>query len=120
MIGSSRAVRVWAYPGPTDLRKGFDRLVTVVEQQLELDALSGDCFLFVSKDRRSSKVLTWDGTGLCIYHKRLGRGRFAAIWDRADTGALKLTMTELALFLEGANLRGRLPLSPAPLSTDRA
>ena len=119
MIGSSRAVRVWAYPGPTDLRKGFDSLVAVVEQQLKLDALSGDCFLFVSKDRRSSKVLTWDGTGLCIYQKRLGRGRFAAIWDRADTGTLKLTMTELSLFLEGANLRGRLPLSPAQVSVDR-
>lgn len=120
MIGSSRAVRVWAYPGPTDLRKGFDSLVAVVEQQLKLDALSGDCFLFVSKNRRSSKVLTWDGTGLCIYQKRLAHGRFAAIWDRAQTGTLKLTMTELSLFLEGANLRGRLPLSPAQYLVDRS
>lgn len=118
MIGSTRSVRVWAYPAPTDLRKGFDSLVALVEQQLNLDALSGDCFLFVSKNRRSSKVLTWDGTGLCIYQKRLGRGRFAAIWDRSSAGALKLTMTELALFLEGANLTGRLPLSPLQLSRE--
>lgn len=119
MIGSSRSVRVWAYPGPVDLRKGFDGLVAVVEQQLRLDALSGDCFLFVSRDRRSSKVLTWDGTGLCIYQKRLARGCFAAIWDRVETGVLNLTMTELALFLEGADLRGRLPISPAQLSVRR-
>lgn len=119
MIGSSRAVRVWAYPGPTDLRKGFDTLVAVVEQQLHLDALSGDCFLFVSRDRRSSKVLTWDGTGLCIYQKRLARGQFAAIWDRVETGALTLTMTELSLFLEGANLAGRLPLSPSQILVER-
>ena len=73
----------------------------------------------MSRDRRSSKDLTWDGTGLCIYQKRLARGCFAAIWDRADNGALKLTMTELSLFLEGANLRGRLPLSPEEISRNR-
>lgn len=119
MIGSSRVVRVWAYPGPTDLRKGFDGLVAVVEHQLKLDALSGDCFLFVSRDRHSAKVLTWDGTGLCIYQKRIARGQFAALWGRADGGTLALTMTELSLFLEGANLAGRLPLSPAQISYQR-
>jgi transposase len=115
MIGSSRLVRVWACAGPTDLRKGFDSLVALVQQQLRLDPLSGDCFLFVSRDRRSAKVLTWDGTGLCIYQKRLGRGRFADLTAKADAGTLKLTTTELSLFLEGANLRGRLPLSPAQI-----
>jgi len=102
-----------------DLRKGFDGLFALVEQQLKLDALSGDCFLFVSRDRRSSKVLTWDGTGLCIYQKRLGRGRFAAIWTKGDNSTLRLTMTELSLFLEGANLQGRLPLSPTQLFVER-
>lgn len=117
MIGSSRAVRVWAYPAPVDLRKGFDGLVTLVEGHLKQDALSGDCFLFVSKNRRSSKVLTWDGTGLCIYQKRLARSRFAALEAQAE-GTLTLTVTELSLFLEGANLRGRLPLSPAQINAD--
>lgn len=115
MIGSSRLVRVWACAAPTDLRKGFDSLVALVKQQLRLDPLSGDCFLFVSRDRRSAKVLLWDGTGLCIYQKRLGRGRFAALWTDADAASVKLTTTELSLFLEGANLRGRLPLSPAQI-----
>lgn len=119
MIGSSRVVRVWGAPTPVDLRKGFDGLVALVEQQLGQDALSGDCFLFVSRDRRSAKVLTWDGTGLCIYQKRMGRGQFAALWDRVEAGVLKLTLAELSLFLEGADLRGRLPLSPAQLSRVR-
>lgn len=120
MIGSSRAVRVWGMSAPVDLRKGFDSLAGLVEQQLRKDVMSGDCFLFVSRDRRSAKVLTWDGTGLCIYQKRLGRGRFAPIWDRLDGGVLTLTLAELSLFLEGANLAGRLPLSPVQLSRIRA
>ncbi len=119
MIGSSRAVRVWAYPRPVDLRKGFDGLVALVEGQLRLNALSGDCFLFVSRDRHSTKVLTWDGTGLCIYQKRIARGQFAALWGDAAGATLKLTTTELSLFLEGANLTGRLPLSPMQISVNR-
>ena len=94
-------------------------MLAIVVQQLKLDALSGDCFLFVSRSRRCSKVLTWDGTGMCIYQKRLGRGQFAALWGKPDDPTLKLTMTELSLFLEGANLRGRLPLSPAQIGVDR-
>lgn len=111
---------MWACAGSTDLRKGFDSLVALVQQQLRLDALSGDCFLFVSRDRRTAKVLTWDGTGLCIYQKRLGRGRFAALTARAGEATVRLTTTELSLFLEGANLRGRLPLSPAQICVGRA
>jgi transposase len=65
--------------------------------------------------RTRAKVLLWDGTGLCIYAKRLEQGRFACLWREATAGApLRLTMSELQLFLEGSALVGRVPLSPAP------
>ncbi len=54
----------------------------------------------------------WDGTGLCIFQKRLERGRFAALWRRRDDGVVSLTMSELALMLEGCRLEAKLPLSP--------
>jgi len=56
---------------------------------------------------------------MCIYQKRMGRGKFTAIWERVESGVLKLTLAELSLFLEGANLKGRLPLSPPQLSRNR-
>jgi transposase len=115
VIGSTRALRVWAYPAPADLRKGFDGLAGLVATQLRQDALGGDCFLFVNRHRTRAKVLLWDGTGLCVYHKRLEQGRFAALWPRdghADT-TRTLTLSELALFLEGCALLGRTALSPA-------
>jgi transposase len=49
---------------------------------------------------------------LCIYQKRLERGRFACLWARAGTDAVELTMSELALFLEGCELVARQRLSP--------
>lgn len=117
MIGSTRLVRVWARSVPTDLRKGYDGLFGLVANEIRLDPLGGDCFLFVSRNRTSAKVLLWDGTGLCIYAKRLAKGRFAALWGQPGQPALEMTSTELALFLEGADLKGRLPLSPPRYST---
>jgi len=111
ILGTSRAVRVFAYPEPVDLRKGYDGLFGLVKTGLGRDPLSGDLFLFASKRRNSCKVLMWDGTGLCIFQKRLEQGRFAVIW-RDDGGVVQLTASELALFIEGCELIGRRRLSP--------
>lgn len=116
MIGSTRSLRVFAYPAPADLRKGFDGLQGLVVRELGREVLSGDCYLFVNRTRTRAKVLVWDGTGLCIYMKRLERGRFARLWrgigdEGADT--VELTMSELALFLEGSRMVGRVDLSPS-------
>ena len=118
MIGSTRQVGVWAYGAPADLRKGFDGLSALVTQALQRDPLSGDCYLFVNATRKRAKVLLWDGTSLCIYAKRLERGRFACLWREAERRDVRLTMSELQLFLEGSALVGRIALSPAPFVVD--
>jgi len=112
MIGSTRAVQVHAYGAPVDLRKGFDGLCALVRDHLQKDPLAGDLFLFVGRDRHRAKVLLWDGTGLCIFAKRLEQGRFACLWREEKQTPLRLTVNELQLFLEGSTLVGRLPLSP--------
>lgn len=113
MIGSTRQVGVHAFAAPADMRKSFDSLSLLVTEGLGRDVLSGDLFLFVSKNRKRAKVLYWDGTGLCVFAKRLEKGRFASPWERPD-GELRLTVSELALLLEGSELVGRVALSPAP------
>jgi len=115
VILGTRSVRVFAYAAPADLRKGFDGLYGLVLSQLGRDPLSGDCFLFTSRSRTRAKVLLYDGTGLCLYHKRLEQGRFAPLWEPAEAGALELTLSELALYLEGSRAVGRMPLSPAKI-----
>lgn len=114
MIGSTRRVAVHAFGAPVDMRKSFDALSALVVQGMGRDVLSGDVFLFVSKDRKRAKALLWDGTGLCLYAKRLEKGRFAALWALAGETQVRLTMSELALFLEGSPLAGKVPLSPEP------
>lgn len=112
MIGSTRAVRVWARRVPTDLRNGYGGLYGIVRREFDRDPLSGDAFLFVNKRLKSVKVLLWDGTGLCIYSKRLAKGSFSSFWKADGAAPLCMTTSELALFLEGADLAKRLPISP--------
>jgi transposase len=61
-------------------------------------------------------VLLWDGTGLCIYQKRIERGRFASLWRGDDEETFEMTLSELVLFFEGSTLIGALRLSPLPTS----
>jgi transposase len=119
MIASWGRGRVFAHAAPADLRKGFDGLSALVREHLGAEATSGDLYLFVSRDRTRAKVLFWDGTGLCVYAKRLEQGRFAALWSRLREGQVELSSAELSLFLEGCREVGRRRLSPPPVSPER-
>lgn len=116
MIGTTRSLRVFAYAAPADLRKGYEGLSSLVVSALGCDVLSGDCYLFTNRTRTRAKVLVWDGTGLCVFQKRLEQGRFACLWStrthKRESPSIELTMSELALFIEGSELVGRRPLSP--------
>lgn len=81
---------VFIYTRPVDMRKSYDSLYGLVRDR---SPLSGDVFLFLSKDRKRAKALFWDGTGLNIWMKRLEKGRFADILARD-----RLTSSELKLF----------------------
>lgn len=116
MIRLGPSVRAFAYGAAVDMRKGFEGLFALATQNLGRDVLSGELFVFVGRDRRRAKVLYFDGTGLCLLHKRLETGRFACLWREPSSVALVLTGTELQLFLEGCALVGTRPLSPPPLS----
>ena len=116
MIGVARGVSVYAYAEPVDMRKSFNTLSALVEQQMKRGVLTGDLYLFVGKNRKRAKVLYFDGTGICVFAKRLERGKFVALWKRSRNLTFEMTLSELALFVEGSEAIGRIPLSP-PLMT---
>jgi transposase len=116
MIGVARGVSVFAYAEPCDMRKNFDTLSAIVTETLRRDVLTGDLYLFVSRNRKRAKVLYFDGTGMCLFSKRLEKGMFTAPWKRAKKSTVEMTLSELALFVEGSEAIGRMALSP-PLLT---
>ncbi len=112
MIVGPKRVRVFARNKPTDLRKSYDTLSAIVKGELAQELLDGDLFLFLNKARNRCKVLLFDGTGLCIYQKRLTQGRFAAPWECTQDGQIIMSKSELDLFLEGSQLVFVTKLSP--------
>lgn len=108
MIGLPRGVEVFMYDAPCDMRRSFNTLSVIVEQEMKRQMTEGDLFLFVAKNRKRAKVLYFDGTGICLFAKRLNTGQFLAPWKMPRN---QLTLSELALFIEGASAV-RQALSP--------
>ncbi len=107
MLSLPPSVRLFVARGATDMRKSFDTLAALVIEVIEEDPQSGHLFLFVNRRRDRLKVLWWDRSGYCLLAKRLERGQFR-VFDRADgkTGSFEMSASELALILEGIDLRG--------------
>ena len=89
------------------MRKGFDGLSGVVIDVIDEDPQSGHLFVFFNKRRNRMKALVWDGSGYWVLYKRVEQGRFQ-IFDRVgeNAGAFELGSTDLALLLDGIDLRG--------------
>jgi len=103
MIGWATGTRIWVVAGVTDLRRGFVGLAGLVQTALTENPFSGQVFVFRGRRGDLIKVLWWDGDGLCLFAKRLERGRF--IWPQADNGTISLTPAQLSMLLEGIDWR---------------
>jgi transposase len=99
MIAVPAGVRVLVWSSPVDFRKGMDGLSAYVQLTLEADPFAGDLFVFRSRRADRVKVLLYDGTGLCLYQKRLERGRFR--WPLMTDGVVRLSAAQMAALLEG-------------------
>src|SRR3981189_1080619 len=107
MIPVPSGVRVWLAVGHTDMRRGMNSLAVQVQQALKRDPHGGDLYVFRGKRGDLLKVLWWDGQGLCLFAKRLERGRF--IWPSPADGTVVLTPAQLGMLMEGIDWRMRLP-----------
>jgi transposase len=106
MIVPPAGLRVYLAAGVTDMRKGFDGLARLVAERLSEDAFGGGAYVFRGRRGDRIKVLWWDGQGLCLFAKRLERGRF--VWPSAKDGGVVLTPAQLAMLLEGIDWRAPL------------
>lgn len=93
--------------GATDMRKSFDALVILTEAILRKDPASGHLFVFINRRRDMIKILYWDGTGFCIWYKRLASGSFQipSVATGTVSASIELSVSQLSLMLEGIDLR---------------
>ena len=103
MIALPAGARVYLACGLTDMRRGFDGLAAQVQTVLNRDPHDGALFVFRGKRGDLVKAIWWDGQGMCLFAKRLERGRF--VWPVAKDGAVRLSAAELSMLLEGIDWR---------------
>jgi transposase len=103
MIPAPSGARVWLAAGHTDMRKGFDGLALLVQETLKRDPHNGHLFVFRGRRGGLIKVLWHDGQGLCLFAKRLERGRF--IWPSPTEGVVTISSAQLGYLLEGIDWR---------------
>lgn len=99
MIGPTGAVRVMVATRPVDFRKGAEGLAALVRETMGADPFSGAVYVFRAKRADRIKLVFWDGTGVCLFAKRLEDGRFS--WPRIEDGMVRLTAAQLSALLEG-------------------
>jgi transposase len=100
---------------PIDLRWGFDRLAGIVGERIGREARSGALFVFFGKRKDCLKVLFFDGTGLCLFYKRLDRGTFRLPLVPEGTTQLAIEERVLDDLLDGVDLD--LPEKPRRATT---
>jgi transposase len=111
MIGLAAGTRIWIVAGVTDMRRGFVGLAGMVQTALSENPFSGQVFVFRGRRGDLIKVLWWDGDGLCLFAKRLERGRF--VWPPIVDGSVILSPAQLALLIEATDWR-RTVAPPVP------
>jgi transposase len=103
MIGPTGAVRVLVATRPVDFRKGAEGLAALVRETMGADPFSGAVYVFRAKRADRVKLVFWDGTGVCLFAKRLEDGEFR--WPKVQDGVLRLSAAQLSALLEGLDWR---------------
>ena len=75
----------------------------MAQTTLAENPFSGHIFVFRGRRGDLVKLLWFDGDGLCLFAKRLERGRF--VWPQAASGTVALSAAQLSMLLEGIDWR---------------
>jgi transposase len=101
MIQQGASPRILIATRPVDFRRGMDALAMLVKDSLHDDPFCGALFIFRSKRTDRVKILSWDGSGLVLFYKRLESGGF--IWPPIRDGSMALSPSHLSLLLGGSD-----------------
>jgi transposase len=108
-------VQVFVALEPVDLRYGFERLAGLIRERIGYEARSGALFVFVGRRRTATKILFFDGTGMCLLSKKLDRGTF--VWpEPPGEGATHVEIDDATLetLLDGIEIAPSTPAASAP------
>jgi transposase len=106
MLNFAFSMSVHLCCSPTDMRKNFDGLCSIITNNFKKDPLRDGIFVFVNKTCDKMKILVWDRHGYWLLYKRLEAGRFQMPPTEATDNpeAINITYEQLVLIIEGIDL----------------
>ena len=105
MFTLSSSNRFHLYGEPTDMRKSFNGLSGIVENELGRIPLCGDVFLFINKRRDKIKLLHWDAGGYTLYYKRLETGTFELPNYDVSDASIAINYTQMVMIVDGLSIK---------------
>jgi transposase len=103
MLSLPATVRIWLCAQPTDLRKSFDSLASIVRDALGGDPLSGNIYAFRNKSADRIKLLLWEEDGYVIWYKRLEAGCFRFPATQNNEPRVEIRAADLVMLLAGVD-----------------
>jgi len=102
-LGSS--LKFHLYSQPTDMRKSFDSLSGLVQNEIGLSPFSGDVYVFINKSRNKIKLLHWSGSSFVLYYKRLESGTFEHPRYDIQSGSYTLSYSQIVMLVDGISIK---------------
>jgi transposase len=100
-------VEIFVGLDPIDLRWSFDRLSGIVSERIGREARCGALFVFFGKRRDALKLVFFDGSGLCIFYKRLDQSTFRVPAAEGDAKSVVIDERMLDDLLDGIDVEQR-------------
>jgi|SRR5690554_1665200 len=105
MFSLSSSLRYLLYYGSCDMRKSFDGLCGLIENDLNTSPTTGDVYVFLNKRRDKIKLLHWSGGGFVLYYKRLESGTFEKFNYDISSGSIRLNYSQMVMLIDGISIK---------------
>lgn len=93
------------YSQPTDMRKSFDSLCGIIQNNLGQSPTNGNVYVFINKPRNKIKLLHWSGNSFTLYYKRLESGTFEHPQYDLKTGSYRLSYPQMVMLVDGISIK---------------
>lgn len=104
MLTLHNSLKFELYLDATDMRKSFDSLCGIVQDNLNTNPTNGTAYLFVNKLHNKIKILHWRTGGFVLYYKRLEKGTFELPMYDKSIKTIQLSYTQLVLLFDGITI----------------
>jgi len=105
LLALSDHVKYHLYRKETDMRKSFDSLCGIVQNELGKRVRDGDAFIFINKLHTHLKLLIWEKNGFTVFYRRLEEGTFEVPDFDLDAKSMQISADQLVFILKGISLK---------------